>query len=285
MKVWILADSTNSYCCNLQVYTGRRGNAREVNQGQRVVLELTQHLSGSGRHVTADNFFTSLALVRSLLSRQLTYCGTIRRNKGEIPVEMQASRNREVHSSLFGFQQDTTLVSYVPRQGKSVILLSSLHHDNSRSEDEMRKPVIILDYNSYKAGVDTLDQVVRCYSSKRKSNRWPFSMFCNILDIASYNAYILYVLMNPDFANRSSHRRRLFLMELALSLLQLPPSDDEVSLEPSAATASSRVGPTRIKGRCQLCPRGNDRKVRQKCIRCEKFACNDHARPVCTDCM
>ena len=128
MKVWILADSTNSYCCNLQVYTGRRGNAREVNQGQRVVLELTQHLSGSGRHVTADNFFTSLALVRSLLSRQLTYCGTIRRNKGEIPVEMQASRNREVHSSLFGFQQDTTLVSYVPRQGKSVILLLSLIH-------------------------------------------------------------------------------------------------------------------------------------------------------------
>ena len=116
MKVWVLADSTNSYCCNLQVYTGQRGGEREVGQGARVVLELTEHLSGSGRHITGDNFFTSLLLARALLARQLTYSGTIRRNKGEIPPEMQATRLREVRSSLFGFQREMTLVSYVPKK-------------------------------------------------------------------------------------------------------------------------------------------------------------------------
>ena len=36
--------------------TGRSGEQREIGQAARVTLELTEHLSGSGRHVTGDNF-------------------------------------------------------------------------------------------------------------------------------------------------------------------------------------------------------------------------------------
>ena len=39
------------------------------------------------------------------------------------------------------------------------------------------KPRLVLDYNKYKSGVDRLDQVVRCYSYHRKSNR--FCRFCS----------------------------------------------------------------------------------------------------------
>ena len=90
-----------------------------------------------------------------------------------------STAQREVHSSIFGFQTKTIIVSYVPKKGKSVILLSTLHKTGEITDIE-RKPQMILDYNSCKGGVDTLDQLVRTYSCKRKTNRWPFALFCNL---------------------------------------------------------------------------------------------------------
>ena len=62
MKVWVLCDSVSSYCINLQPYTGRVNGVRDVEKGTKVVLELTDHLNGSGRHITADNFLLTFIL-------------------------------------------------------------------------------------------------------------------------------------------------------------------------------------------------------------------------------
>ena len=82
----------------------------------------------SGRNVTADNFFTSIPLAEDLLQNGLTYVGTIQSNKAEIPAEMKPKKNREVYSSMFGFKDQVTLVSYVPKKDKSVKALSTMHH-------------------------------------------------------------------------------------------------------------------------------------------------------------
>ena len=82
IKLWVLCDSTNSYYINAQVYLGKEGSSRKVRQSSRVVYELTDHLTGSGRHLTADFFFTDLTTVRTLLGRKITYTGTLRKNKG-----------------------------------------------------------------------------------------------------------------------------------------------------------------------------------------------------------
>nr|XP_047129659.1 piggyBac transposable element-derived protein 4-like [Hydra vulgaris] len=158
MKIWILCDAETSYCINLQPYIGRVNGVRDVGQGTRVVLELTDHLNGSGRHITADNFFTNIHLARALLGRKMTYTGTIKKNKGEIPKKLLPALHRPVYSSIFGFQNDSTIVSYVPKKNKAVILLSTFHHSNDIVMDHNEKPCIILDYNKYKGGVDTLDQ-------------------------------------------------------------------------------------------------------------------------------
>lgn len=62
------------------------------------------------------NFFTSLHLGRTLLGRNLTVTGTIRKNKGEIPQELLPNPNRREQSSLFAFREDATMVSYVPKK-------------------------------------------------------------------------------------------------------------------------------------------------------------------------
>ena len=86
---------------------------------------------------------------------------------------MLANINRTVESSIFGFQRDITsvLVSYVPKRNKTVLLMSSFHHDQSVDVQNKHKPEIITDYSCHKGGVDTLDQLVRWYTCRRKSRR------------------------------------------------------------------------------------------------------------------
>lgn len=133
---------------------------------QRIVTQLVEPIAGSRRNVTGDNFFSSLFLARSLLTRQLSYLGTVRKNKGFLPDEFRLAKNREEYSSSFLFQRDTTAVSDIPKKGRNVILLSTIHNaaevDVERAD---KKPQMILDYNRTKAGVDNLDKLVRTYST------------------------------------------------------------------------------------------------------------------------
>ncbi|KAJ4930926.1 hypothetical protein JOQ06_025227 [Pogonophryne albipinna] len=54
--------------------------------------------------------------------------------------------------------QNTTAVSYIPKRGRNVLLLSSKHRDPAVTEEEKRKPMIIADYNHCKGAVDNLDK-------------------------------------------------------------------------------------------------------------------------------
>jgi len=82
------------------------------------------------------------------------------------------AKTREEKSSIFLFTNDLTMVSYVPKKNKSVVLLSSMHHTSDVSTEDHRKPEIILFYNSTKGGVDTVDLMVRYYSCRIKTRRW-----------------------------------------------------------------------------------------------------------------
>ena len=104
VKFWMLSDNKTSYVCRLQVYTGRQvGQARESNQGERVVLDLCERLKGSGRNITCDNFFTSMQLLQKLKKDKLTLLGTVRKNRVEIPPELLVTKGREEFSSKFAF--------------------------------------------------------------------------------------------------------------------------------------------------------------------------------------
>ncbi|XP_065651233.1 piggyBac transposable element-derived protein 4-like [Hydra vulgaris] len=77
MKIWILCDAETSYYISLQPYIGRVNGLCDVGQGTRVVLELTDHLNESGRHIRVDNFFTNIYLARTFLGRKMTYTSAI----------------------------------------------------------------------------------------------------------------------------------------------------------------------------------------------------------------
>ncbi|XP_031327398.1 piggyBac transposable element-derived protein 4-like [Photinus pyralis] len=219
IKIWCLADVDTAYCKNLQVYLGKQGNTPERDQGRRVVLDLVSVLS-PGHGITTDNFFTSLELVEDLLDKKMTLCGTLRKNKTCIPPEFMPTRKREIYSSIFGFQPEITMVSYVPKVNQSVILLSSEHRDSAISEGSKRKPEIITHYNATKGAVDTLDKMIAEYTCNRQSKRWPATLFMNIIDIAAVNAFVMWVHLNPEWERQYLDKRRMFLLELGKRLVQ-----------------------------------------------------------------
>lgn len=190
IKVWALCDSRTYYAYNMQVYTGKGRNcAPEKNQGKRFVLDLTHGLSG--RNVTCDNFFTSHALAKELQNRKMTLVGTMRKNRTEIPpIILDMKKKPNYHSEfVFDHKLRATMVSYVPKQNKYVVLLSTLHTKKSVHHDtEEKKPDIIHYYNETKSGVDVLDERVGTYRCKRKVNRWPMAIFENMLCLCSMHS-------------------------------------------------------------------------------------------------
>ncbi|XP_046396726.1 uncharacterized protein LOC124163702 [Ischnura elegans] len=198
LKVFSLVDSRTFYALNMEVYLGKQrpGPHEHISlTPSPVVVRLVEPISGSNRNVTYDNWFSSTALSNDLLQNQkLTTVGTIRKNKKEIPPEFLRTKNREVHSSIFGFAKNlTTLVSYVPNKNKVVLLTSTMHHSKSidNATGEQKKPEIITFYNATKGGVDVVDEMCGNYSVARKTNCWPLTAFYHILHIIGLNSLII----------------------------------------------------------------------------------------------
>ena len=126
-------------------------NANRKNSGENVCLKLTERYAYFNRKrcLTADNFFSSVPLANKLLEKNISYVGTLRKNKTEIPMSFLPNRQRSIFSSLFGFNEDKTIVSYVPKVNKAVILLSTEHHNKTLSNKDS-KPEIIQFYNKNK---------------------------------------------------------------------------------------------------------------------------------------
>jgi hypothetical protein len=115
----------------------------------KAVIKLCQVYYNTKRCITADNFFTSIGLCLHLWEKGLEYIGTIRSNKLEIPLSFLKNKLRKVGSSLFAFKDSLTLVSFVPKKNKSVILISTNHHE-IKIDNVSQKPEIIMEYNKYK---------------------------------------------------------------------------------------------------------------------------------------
>jgi len=310
IKIWWICDAENYYPLTGQIYTGKSSTGREVNQGERVVKELVAPYKGSGRNITTDNFFTTLPLAKHLLSWNLTIVGTLKKNKSYIPQEMAPSNSRQVFSTVYGFQNNVTICSYVPKKKKAVILLSTMHHTIATS-GEKEKPEIVHFYNKTKSGVDVMDHLLGQYSTQRKTNRWPLALFYNIVDIAALAAYLVYTANNYMIKKRSN-ARSIFLRQLGEEL-SLPMIQDRsqniqvmrhfssrtgiecmlqkstVIADETAVASTSRVaekdktGRKKVVGSCYICYNKQirkRRKTRKNCAECCKPICNEHCKMI-----
>ncbi|XP_035215097.1 uncharacterized protein LOC118188710 [Stegodyphus dumicola] len=103
-----------------------------------------------------------------------------------------------------------TLMSYVTKENKMVLILSTMHHDDVTDESrEKNKPQMITFYNATKSGVDTVDQLCSTYNVARKANRCPMVIFYNMMNVAAINAQIIYRANNLSISTRRSEILKL----------------------------------------------------------------------------
>ena len=198
IKNFWLCDASIPYAFNEKIYVGKQpGTATEKNLGQNLVLYLTEPIQNTGKNVNIDNYLTGIQLANMMLHRRLTIVGTVRKCKREVPDCMKAAESHEQKLSTFGFHERLTLTSNVPKRNKAVILASSMDNDVSIIEDDAQKRPKIIHFYNKKTGVDLVDQMVQTYTCKRATPRWPFALFCNMLDIAALNAYTIFQKLHP----------------------------------------------------------------------------------------
>lgn len=300
IKIFWVCDSETSFPLRGEVYVGQQpGAVANNNKVTDLVKRLVRPWVNTGRNITMDNYFTSVELACDMLAVNTTIVGTMRNNRKDIPNDLQASRKRDLYSSIFCFHDQLTLNSYVPRKGKSVIMLSTMHHDDTVDADNNNKPEIITYYNSTKSGVDNLDHLVGLYTCKRKTRRWPMTFFFNAIDTAGIASYTTWCCRYPDYQHGKSHKRRLFLLQLVEDLVtdQLTRRrSNPQSFQGGVKLAFRSLGmePLRLvppvaetdarQKRCVICPRTVDRKTKTRCSECGNHCCNEHCKITCALC-
>lgn len=297
IKIMCLCDAKTHYLVNAFVYTGKDNspNTNKLSVPTRSVISLVEPIAGTNRNVTGDNWFTSIELVDELKSMSLTYVGTMRKNKREIPPSFLPSKKKQVGESHFGFTRDKTIVSYVPKKNKSVVLISSMHHDKSVNGTN-GKPEIIDFYNSSKGGVDALDQKCALYEVGRRCRRWPLVIFYALLNISCVNSHVIFLAANND----ARMRRRDFIKNIGMTLIldhmkiraQIETLPKELRLSISRLTGTPlQIKPTleipSKRRRCCICPRSDDKKHAGFCSQCLRNVCKSHStvKVLCNECQ
>lgn len=302
IKVLVLSDAETRYMYNAYIYCGKGSDGEGLSPAEKdlavptqSVLKLSKPIENSNRNITADNWFSSIPLMQILTTKKLTYLGTLKKNKKEIPPEFLPNKHREPGSSLYGFTKDYTLLSHVPKKCKAVVLISSSHHTEA-VDDKTKKPIMIVDYNHSKGGVDEIDKKCSIYSSSRKTRRWPMAIFYRILDLAGTNAFVLY-----ESCPGAKLRRGDFILSLARELV-LPILKERVynnRLPRELRLTIARVlgkdlpppqlqfQPPGPAGRklCSICPSKLKRQTRYNCFSCKKPICLQCSSPTCKDCQ
>lgn len=101
-------------------------------------------------------------------------------------------------------------MSYCPKKSKAVLVVSSMHNDDTIDEENhAKKPEMITFYNKTKIIVDLVDQVYEKYVT-RNTRRWPMVIFYDLLNIFAINAICIYKANNLN----SKMSRRQFIQNI-----------------------------------------------------------------------
>lgn len=311
IKLWWLCDAKSYYPLKGQIYTGKINGQRDVKQGERIVKQLVEPYKNTGRNVTTDNFFTTLELAEHLVNWKFSIVGTLKKKRKCVPQQFKPSKQRPLFSSEFGFQKNAMICSYVPKQDKSFLLLSTKHRTNA-VYGEQQKPEAIHFYNQSKAGVDTMDKMLGTYTTKRRTNRWPLALFYNTLDVAALAAYIIHCesTATPNSSVKGS-RRRILLTEwgetlcypliqqrannplslrhfgiknaieclMGMSIDEINSANQSIEFVANATEDVDKTCRQKIKGYCYICKETEKhrRPTRKTCTACTKAVCNQHS--------
>ena len=163
-----------------------------------VVVALLDGLEGRGHHVFTDNYYSSPVLFAELRDLGFGACGTVHINRRGLPAEIKATLSKgDIISALV----DETMMALKWMDKRPVSMLTTIHDDTMMTklrrtrraeggQEEVRKPVVVEEYNRFMGGVDRSDQLLSYYGFSHRTVKWWRRAMFHLLDMAVVNAYI-----------------------------------------------------------------------------------------------
>ena len=166
------------------------------------VFRLLQGLENKGHHVYTDNYYSNPTLYTKLKELGYEACGTVKVNRKGMPKEWMKDKKidkGEVRSKNLG----NNLIALQWMDKRLVTMISTVHNDDMVSkrrrtkhatggQEEIEKPKMVEEYNSYMGGVDKSDQLLSYYGFAHRSVKWWKRVAFHLLDLSIVNAYIMY---------------------------------------------------------------------------------------------
>ena len=199
IKLWCLCESDSGYTCHFEVYKGaadpRDGGAEGMTFNLCVRLLREANLLRLGYHLGLDNYFSSPKLFFHLFDKQTTATGTVRSNRKGLPSQVKQAKpsNKQTCERRKG---NLLCVAYTDG-AKRPLLLSTFckggfsNTINKRNE-VVRKPRVVIKYNSSMGGVDVSDARLYRYLAERRTMKWTTKVAFALFGRALLNSYILY---------------------------------------------------------------------------------------------
>ena len=236
IKSYVLTDSSNGYCWNLKPYCGVGATLEET------ILTLLGDLLHCGHNLFMDNFHNSFQLSKKLLRLGTHTCGTLRRDRGAPAVVNDASNGNMKVGDVVASHKDNVMC--LAWRDKRVVRMISTIGENKMVEVRVRKrgvpndvqkdkPHCIVLYNASMGGVDKMDQCIKYYPFTRKSVKWTKKFAFYLIQIAMFNAYIIYT---DNVSQRKCKSLYEFILSVIRSFITCRPTvevDSDQDSEPS----------------------------------------------------
>ena len=221
IKLWVLADSSNGYTIDFNVYIGRAAG-RDISAnglGYDVVMRLMQPFLKQGYHLFVDNFYTSVNLFKHLFTQGVAATGTVLETRRDFPACLKNSKAwaKGKERGAMRWERDPPCLALQWVDNKVVSLLTTTDNANDRVQVNRKtktggewntkvvcQPQAVSNYNKFMNAVDRSDQILASNNVLRKCMRWWKTLFFHLIDIAVVNSFLLFKehqAKNPDDAD------------------------------------------------------------------------------------
>jgi len=206
-KAFGLLDSASGYVINLFVYYGDKEYFHELKKygkGSKsvdVFLNLIQGI-GTGHHIFANRYHTSMALIKAMLSAGHHYTGIIHGKRKGLPQQLKTLKMKHREHHFFTTEEKDILC--LALQGKTFGKLAPIYLATTKGSatsvvhHKTLKPQVILDYKQNQVSWQKADKDVGYWSfHNRRFFNWWNKIFFWSLEIATCNAFVIFKKYHP----------------------------------------------------------------------------------------
>ncbi|CAB4059157.1 unnamed protein product [Lepeophtheirus salmonis] len=128
------------------------------------------------------------------------------------------------------------------------------------------------------------------------------AIFHKIIDVSSYNVFVIWREINLIWISHKSHKRRVFLEQLGKALVaplierrkNVPRTEASAQIVKAFQSArlpdrpdnqsSTSTFKASTRKRCQFCSKEKDNKTNKPCFKCNKYICKGCSLSYCSSC-